>query len=463
MKQRPLAHSRGPILALAALLSMVGCTRGPDRPNVLFILADDLRWDALGSYGNAQIATPNLDRLASEGVALDAFYVASPVCVASRLSLHSGRYVIEPGIAPKLGGSVRPETPTVARILAAMGYWTAFIGKTHATKDPLSLGFDEAPFFHVARRFAWPGHRRKQWVRRRRGQELEVEDVKGDPTTATIDAAIAFLEEQPPDPWLLWLSTTAPHYPYYAHPEYGYEAESLRPPPGYPPDQELQNAPLWRVYYQLVSHLDAELGRLLAALDRLGLRERTLVVLTSDNGIMHGSHGILTKGVWHEGSTRQPFIARWPGVIAPGTRSDGLASSVDWLPTVAELAGAAPPAGLEGRSLLPMLRGEPSGRDVVFSVGRRHPKDGGGAWTMVRSRDEKLVRFDDEPDYRYYDLRRDPFELDGEVEGRVGASAQALGERIRVFRAAYGRSEEVDPEIHHEVEWEEPEPPGAGS
>ena len=260
-----------------------------------------------------------------------------------------------------------------------------------------------------------------------------------DPTRGLVDAAIDWIETRSERPWFLWLATTAPHYPYYSHPEHVYDPASLERPPGFPPNQELRNPELWQLYYQLVTHMDDQLGRLFATLDRLGLRDDTLVVFTSDNGIMHLSHGIRTKGVWHDESTRQPWIARWPGVIEAGTRADDLASSVDWLPTVRELLGvAAPERPTAGRSLLPLLRGGRSGRDVVFSIGKRHFQDGGGAWTMVRTSEEKFVRFDGDTEHRYYDLREDPFELEGEVKGQPPSeSRSALVERLRHFRREF--------------------------
>lgn len=406
----------GPLLLLAGLLALAACSRAPERPNVLFVLLDDLRWDMLGSYGNRHVRTPRLDALAAEGLSLEAFYVAAPVCVASRIAFHSGRYLIEEGVRRRPRAWIEESTPTVGELFRQAGYRTGFIGKAHASHQPWQLGFEQVPLYHPAFRVGlrYEGMR---WLRHRPGAEPEAVALPADPTSGLMDAAIAWIGAEPERPWFLWLSTTAPHFPYVADDRHPYPVEALRAPPGHSLDPAFEPSPLWSRYHSQVSSLDRELGRLLDALDRLALRQDTLVIVTSDNGLLLGSHGIETKGVWFEEAVRQPWIARWPGVIAPGTRSAELVSSVDFVPTMLDVLGREPPGAYEGRSQLGLLRGGASPRRFVYSLGLANDADEEeGPWLMVRDRDRKLVRFERTGDQRLYELAADPHEQSPRLE-----------------------------------------------
>lgn len=301
------------------------------KPNILFILTDDHRWDALGCYGNTSIKTPHFDRLAIDGVRFDAFTIASPLCCPSRAALLSGLYPHQNGVIRNIDSpDLRPGTPTVATHLNAAGYVTGFVGKAHMGEDPTAWGFSDCPVVLA------PGG-----VKTHENPLLLVNGVEkrvpGLITEIFTDAAIDFLDRHKNETWFLWLATTAPHLPYLHDPKHPYNIQEISPPPGWPSDQKFTAGDKrhdWAGYYSTISMLDREIGRVLAKLETLGLADDTLVLMIGDNGWMMGSHGHFGKQVWYEESVRVPALARWPGRIKPGTIVTSLAGSVDFLPTV---------------------------------------------------------------------------------------------------------------------------------
>jgi len=375
---------RTQVAALGALLWTLACGGTAERPpNVLFVLVDDLRWDALGAYGNQDVRTPHLDRLANEGVRLDALYTASPICNPSRASFLTGRYPHQRGVHVRPGWSVADDITTVARVMGRAGFVTGFVGKAHLGGVPSRWGFDETPIVIPGYQLWAPDSAGKVFVG---GVE---ERYEGHITERLADAAIDFLTRHRDERWLLWLATTEPHSPYVRHPDFPYEPEALSAPPGWPQDRPFEPG-LLPVYYSMVSRVDREIGRVLEALDALGLREETLVFVTSDNGVEH-DRGPFVKGSWREGSIRIPGLVRWPGTTQPATVRRGLASSVDWLPTLLDLVGEEAPEALEGRSLLPLLRGDGDGRRFAYSIVPAHRRSPKQAWSMVRDGRFKLV------------------------------------------------------------------------
>jgi len=416
-----------PLLALAcALLSGCGGPASPlagTRPNILFVLADDLRWDGLGAYGNASVRTPHLDTLAGEGLRFDAFYVASPVCQGSRAAFLTGLYPHQAGIEQKqLRQRIGAGVPTLATHLAEAGYVTGFVGKAHLGGDPSRWGFHESPLYLPGSAGAFdPRERTRLFVD---GRE---EKVEGHLPERLVDAAVGFVVRHRDEHWLLWLAPTSPHFPYEAHPDFPYRFDDLTPPPGYPPGEAVGLKTFWEGYYSLISRLDRELGRLLARLEELGLAENTLVLVTSDNGLMLGSHGGVGKAVWYEEATRVPALLRWPGRVAAGSTAKSFVSSVDLLPTLLELAGLEVPADLEGRSFLPALAGEPT-RSLVYSEWVTPGR--GRRWAMVRDRRYKLAEVPGGSDH-LYDLERDPHELENRIgDPALAGQAEVLSERL---------------------------------
>jgi arylsulfatase A-like enzyme len=348
------------MLLLALALAAAAAAQ---RPNFVVLFADDLGYGDLGVYGSPNIQTPNLDRMAAEGVKLTDFYSVSPVCTPSRAGLLTGRYPVRSGMVrvlfPREEVGLRESEITLAEALKAQGYATGMFGKWHLgdrpRHSPLRHGFDYRyglPFSNDMTRphTSWP-----EPLRLYEGDEVVEEGV--DQTTLTkryTEKAAAFLEQHQDKPFFLYLPYAMPHWPWFA--SQGFHGKSVKGP-----------------YGDAVEEVDWSAGEILAALRRLGLEENTLVIFTSDNGGSGrqgaGSNGTLRgfKGQTYEGGQREPFLARWPGKIPAGSLRTGLAAMVDLYPTLIGLAGGSSPSDrpMDGVDMWPMLSGAgPSRRDT---------------------------------------------------------------------------------------------------
>ena len=331
------------------------------RPNILFILADDLGYTGVRCYGGRHARTPNLDRLAGEGVRFTQAYV-QPQCTPTRASLLTGQHTarnrmwhVIPGYSYPFMRQREPEyrvnldrgAPTLADTLRKAGYSTGIFGKWHLTAN--EDGNYEQLFPEAAAHYGF------DWAEARH----DPRGVHGR-TDKAVDQftheACGFLERNRDKPFFLYLPHHSIHRPVLApselekkYRELGYITEGLNSP----------------VYLAALEHLDAGVGRVLAKLKELGLEENTIVVFLSDNGgvdtMFDNAPLRAGKGSVYEGGIRVPCIVRWPGVVKPGTVSETPLHVVDWYPTLVEAAGARTPAGhlLDGVSLVPHLRGGP--------------------------------------------------------------------------------------------------------
>ena len=416
------------IATLAAISGLVaGCdsshepaperAAAAERPNVLVVIADDLGYGDLGCYGHA-VATPALDALAASGLRFADFHASGPVCSPTRAGFLTGRYQQRAGITYVLGADpdgnrhhgLFEHEVTLPELLAGAGYATGLIGKWHLGYEP---GF--APTVHSFGRFF--GFLGGNIDYRSHLDMLGNEDVWSGTERATAegytthwitDEAIAFLEEHrdggAEEPFFLVVAHAAPHAPLQGpdDPPVRTRGSSAW---GYPDGHDDRTT-----YRRMVLALDESVGALVACLERLELRDDTLVVFFSDNGgLEYASNGALRgyKGALHEGGHRVPAIASWPGRIEPGV-SDELVTSLDWMPTILALAGVVPPNGhgLDGADVGPHLfDGEPVGARTMFWAYHN--------LLAVRSGDWKLVGTMKTTDERYrtrfelYDLAND--------------------------------------------------------
>jgi arylsulfatase len=326
--------------AAAALPAVLG---GQQRqPNIVMIYADDLGYGDLGCYGSP-IATPNLDRMAEEGARFTNFYSASPVCSPSRAALLTGRYPtrVEVPVVLNPGDPGLPDSETtLAQVLRSGGYRTACIGKWHLGSParflPTNRGFDE--FFGV------PYSADMTPCPLIRGTTVMAPAVDVSTlTTRFTQEAVDFVNRSKDSPFFLYLAHTAPHLPLAASARFAGQSGLGE-------------------YADVVQELDWSVGQVMAALQSSGLDSNTLVMFSSDNGPWwQGSQGKLRgrKGETYEGGMREPFIARYPGVIPSGIGCSGLASTLDLLPTIARLCGSKPPPNpLDGVDIWPILTGE---------------------------------------------------------------------------------------------------------
>jgi len=392
------------------LVAMTAFARGGDPPpNILFLFADDQRPDTIAALGNEHIKTPHLDSLAAEGFAFTGNHCMGSrhgaVCQPSRAMLMSGRTLHN--VRDDLAG-----VTTLGEVLEGAGYRTFATGKWHNGRESFRRSFQRGRavmFGGMSDHFGVP---LVDMIADRSGFENE-RTGEGHSSELFGDAAIGFLAEQAQnpsdDPFFCYVAFTAPHDPRdppVAWREYYGENPPPLPPnvlPQYPWCFDLATLTLrdevlaaWPrdpavlsqqlgEYYGLISHLDAQVGRVLAALERLGLADDTLVVYSADHGLAMGSHGLLGKQNLYEHSMGSPLILRGPGVPAGG-RSEALTYLLDLYPTLCAVGGARLPEGVEGSDLLPVVRGErPAVRDSLFTLYRdsqRAVTD--GRWKLIR-------------------------------------------------------------------------------
>jgi arylsulfatase A len=336
--------TRREILAVAgATLSASATAAARAYPNVVLILCDDLGYGDLGSYGS-KIPTPNLDRMAAEGVRFTNFSSADPVCSPSRAALLTGRYPTRVGVPrvlfpTDLDGLNTDET-TLANLLKAQGYKTICIGKWHLGRPvqylPTSRGFDE--YFGIP----YSNDMSPRCL-------LHNTDVIEDPvaletlTPRYTEQAVRFIRENKSSPFFLYMPHTYPHIPLGASDRFRGKSKA-------------------GLYGDVIEELDWSVGQVLQTIKENNLDSNTLVMFTSDNGPWYqGSPGRLRgrKNTTYEGGVREPFIARWPGRIPGNHVCEGLASMMDVFPTVARLCGASlPPKPLDGIDIWSLLSGK---------------------------------------------------------------------------------------------------------
>ena len=336
------------------------------KPNIVFILADDLGYADISCNGRREYATPNIDRIAERGVRFTQAYANSAVCSATRLALITGRYQyrlplgLEEPLAGKAHVGLPPEHPTLPSLLRDAGYATALIGKWHLgvlpSFGPLKSGYDRFwgirsgaidYFTHLNSRGApdlWDG-------------DVPVERA-GYLTDLLGDRAVETVNEHATDnkPFFLSLHFNAPHWPWVAH---GDEAESERLRGG---NLRHYDGGTMRTYGRMVQAMDTQIGRVLQALDVNGISDNTIVIFTSDNGGERFSDTWPFSGVKTElleGGLRVPAVMCWPNGLKAGAVSDQVMATMDWLPTLLDAAGTAPAPSYapDGTNLLPILTG----------------------------------------------------------------------------------------------------------
>jgi len=398
-------------------------------PNFIVILADDLGYGDLGCYGGRVIRTPNLDRMAAEGVRLTDFYASANVCTPSRAGLLTGQYAIRNGLAheviqPADTTGLPPDALTIPKALGS-DYASALIGKWHLGHvaphwPPMVHGFDRfygLPYSHDMRPLALYDSAQSPMSEGRADFSKLTEQF--------FAQTLAFAEQNRDRPFFVLLALTAPHIP-------------LRPNP----DDLTGSA--GGAYGEVVEEIDLNVGRLLARLKELGLEEDTMVVFTSDNGPwFEGSSGPLRdrKGgsAW-DGGFRAPFIARQPGTLPAGAVSPALASNLDLLPTLAAMAGrpAVTDRELDGRDISGVLKadaGSPHEEIVLFDNARvaavRTPRWKYVARSYYRTHD---VPLDGYP--LLFDMDVDPGETYS-VALNFPQAAADMGARLEAARARY--------------------------
>lgn len=399
------------------------------QPNIILILADDLGYGDVGVYGAELIETPNLDRLAGEGIRLTNFYASGNVCSPSRAGLLTGRYAIRDGLADRTitAGDTRglpADTTTIANLLQRGGYRTALIGKWHLghhtqSHQPNAHGFDE--FYGLLQ----PNDAEQPLYRDTMAIDEPVD--QGSLTRRFTEEAVSFIENNTQRPLFLFLSHSAPHIPLVPSPDFAGTSRA-------------------GAYGDVVQELDWSVGEVLDAVQRNDLADDTVIIFTSDNGpFPEGGTGGLRggKGTAWDGGYRVPFIARWPGRIRAGSTAGAMAMNIDLLPTLATIAGLPSDRSLhlDGRDILPVLSGrtDASPHEVLyFFNNERIAALRTRRWRMVLSdyppwRDAKPILFEATRNRQVllFDLINDPGERYDMSRDHAEAGQQLLAHLAR--------------------------------
>ena len=405
------------------------------KTNFVFILIDDMGWTDAGCYGSTFYETPNIDKLAAEGMRFTNAYAASPVCSPTRASIMTGKYPARLGITQWIGAPDKPvkyvhnmptEELTIAEALKQAGYTTAFIGKWHLGEQekyyPEKQGFDVNEGGYRA------GHPWAGYFSPYENPKLP-DGLKGEYLTDRLtEESLKFLDENSDKPFLLYLSHYAVHTPMQAKEKhidkYNTKAKGLPPPeePAYLTERDdiitkqLQDHP---VYAAMVQSTDESVGRVMNKLEALGLSDNTAVIFMSDNG------GLSTqprksptanvplragKGWLYEGGIREPMIIKWPGVVEPGTLCHEPVISNDFYPTMLEMAylPLRPSQHVDGLSLVPLLTGTGKlDRNAIYWHYPHYHGSGTRPGGAVRAGDYKLIEWFEDSSIELYNLKND--------------------------------------------------------
>ena len=428
---------------LFLLVALALPLRAAERPNIIFILADDLGYGELGCYGQRLIQTPNLDRMAAEGMRFTQFYAGSTVCAPSRCVLMTGRHTGHATVrgnagvkrgegAPSLAQTLRAEDATIAEALKQNGYATGLIGKWGLGElgsggEPTRKGF-EYFFGYLNQSHAhnyYPAFLTRADSKVALQNEVPGEGPFGSGVATKkveyspdlfADDALRWIAEKKDAPFFLYLALTTPH----ANNEAGRTLKNGQEVPDLEPYAEKDWTDANKGQAAMITRMDRDIGRVLALLEKLGLDKKTLVIFSSDNGphreggndpaFFEASGGLRgMKRDLYEGGIRVPFLARWPGTIAPGQVSKHVGYFGDIFATLADIAGTQTPANLDSISLAPTLLGQ-AGKQAKHEFLYWEFHEGGTKQAALLGANWKGVRLRPGASLALYDLATDPAE-----------------------------------------------------
>lgn len=455
-------------LCFLLLCSLTAAGQPPVRPNIVFILVDDLRWDELGIAGHPYIRTPNIDRVGKEGALFRNAFMTTPLCSPSRASFLTGQYAHTHGITDNVDRSAASHRlVTFPRLLQQSGYATAFIGKWH-------MGNDDTPRPGFERWVSFKGQ--GTYLNPEINEDGQTVKPAGYITDILTGYAVEFIKRRHAKPFLVYLAhkaihpevtqhndgsvkladserfiPAARHQNLYAGQTIPHRPNYRRAPQGKPALQrQIGNLPplgaatgtrdesiLERQRTLLA--IEDGVGAILKALQETGQLDNTVIIFTSDNGYFYGEHGLsVERRLAYEESIRMPLLVRYPRAIKAGTVRAEFALNLDLAPTLLELAGVAVPNTMQGRSLVPLLKGQPTAWRNSFLVeyysDKVFPRIVQMGYQAVRNKRWKYIRYRElEGMDELYDLQTDPYEMKNLVKAPQAAT------RLKAMRAELAR------------------------
>ncbi len=472
------------LLSVLIICSILGCKTPKQeltRPNLLYIIVDEMREMSMSCSGDPNIRTIGLDSLALNGMRFTRMYTPNPVCSPARASIHTGLYPHNAGM-PHNGYHLRETAPTLAEVLKQEGYATGHIGKWHLNGEPTEYSKNDKETFEPLRKewgdpanygYVEPSSHRgfEYWSGFEHGhqyfgsrywekehQSITLPEGSYEPDFQT-DLAIQFIKNQGKKPWYLDLNFGTPHFPLVkenvkAEDLSLFNPDSLKLQPNVPPGSEEEARELLAIYYAMIRNLDQNVQKLVKTLKQEGLLENTIIIFTSDHGDMMLSHGQHFKRRPQEESTRVPFIVSYPPLVKPGTTSAQYLSLVDVFTTILDLINVKSPVN-EGISFLPILNGK-STEEIHSSVYM------GGAWFGCRDYDPGLhakspwrsIRTNDYmmaflktsdtklEAVQLFDMKKDPYQLNNLIsDSTLNETKRTLTMELDEWRKKTGDSE----------------------
>ncbi len=459
--KRALCGDAGSVKIFAFLLATFSAFAA-ERPNIVFLLADDMRPDAVGAFGQPVVQTPNLDALAREGTVFPRAIVGYPICHVSRAEIFTGRCAFQTGVQYR-GSRIDPGNALLAETLRQAGYRTGFSGKWHNDGQPKQRGFETTSGLFSSgggkgRGAEMPDHAGRP-ATGYTGWTFKTDDGKPEPEKGTgltpdtdrfiADGAIELIRRKREGPFFLQVSFTGPHDPriWPRGYEHRYDPAKIALPKNFAPehpfdhgnargrdevllkiprDPEEVRAEL-AAYLAVIANLDEQVGRIVVALREAGVWENTVLIFSSDHGLALGSHGLTGKQNMYEHTVGVPLILRGPG-IPRGHRSKAQCYLRDLFPTTCDLASVPIPPSVQSRSLLPVLKGG-AGEPEVFACFTDTQR-------MIRDERWKLIWYPKLPRCQLFDLESDPDEMhdlsaDAKQTARVAAMKAKLEAWLR--------------------------------
>ncbi|NKB66794.1 MAG: sulfatase-like hydrolase/transferase [Candidatus Latescibacteria bacterium] len=436
------------------------------RPNILFVFSDQQRYSAMGANGNNAVRTPMLDAMAAEGMVCDTCISNHPLCSPYRALLLTGQYGWRNGV---IDNEYRPRRaiPTLPGLLRQGGYETAHIGTFHLGRGPYPE-VDRYGIDYLAALHDGPGFFDRSYWENETGPTTYEGWAPQTETGLTIKFVEQHLAKRAADPFAVFLSWRPPHWPYPQYPEEfgGYDPAAMDLPGNVPPQMADFARREMADYYGCCTGLDAQMGRLLAALDELGVADDTIVCYTSDHGDHLSSHGYgkpfdnwmhhsmrASKATPYEESCHVPFIVRWPGVTPANSRSDAFLGAIDLVPSLLGACGLEIPACMQGRDLSPVWRGgqvppdpehAPGGSESAYLMNMAHgwPDRSGwvGRWRGVRTQRYTYARwYHNERGPWLFDRETDPLEMTNLAElNEARPVVEEMEERLHRWMEASG-------------------------